>query len=237
MDDGVEAGVGFVGAHGNALELFEFAEEVLNEVTPFVHLGIERQGLGPARMLGDDDLSAALVKVGNDVVAVESLVSNQGAKLDPVDERRHADGIEAMARQEDEADQVAEGVGEREDFGGHATLGAAYGLALSPPFAPCPWRWTFTIVASTMAYSISGSSEQALKSRMKTSALTRSRYRLKTVFQLPKKLGKSRHGLPVRTIHNTASMKRRLKAAQLAMLWEGIDWRRPAWLAPPARMA
>jgi len=24
-------------------------------------------------------------------------------------------------------------------------------------------------------------------------------------------------------------------AAQLAMLWEGIDWRRPAWTAPPAR--
>src|SRR3546814_12937606 len=66
------------------------------------------------------------------------------------------------------------------------------------------------MVASTMAYSISGSSEQALKSRMKTSALTQSRYRLKTVFQLPKTAGRSRQGLPVRTIHNIASMKRRL---------------------------
>ena len=28
----------------------------------------------------------------------------------------------------------------------------------------------------------------------------------------------------------------RLTAAQLAMLWEGIDWRRPAWTAPPARV-
>jgi transposase len=28
----------------------------------------------------------------------------------------------------------------------------------------------------------------------------------------------------------------RLTAAQLAMLWEGIDWRRPAWSAPPARV-
>jgi transposase len=24
--------------------------------------------------------------------------------------------------------------------------------------------------------------------------------------------------------------------AQLAMLWEGIDWRRPAWSSPPARV-
>ena len=29
----------------------------------------------------------------------------------------------------------------------------------------------------------------------------------------------------------------RLTAAQLAMLWEGIDWRRPAWTAPPSRVA
>ncbi|WP_370295770.1 IS66 family insertion sequence element accessory protein TnpB [Poseidonocella sp. HB161398] len=27
----------------------------------------------------------------------------------------------------------------------------------------------------------------------------------------------------------------RLTSAQLAMLWEGIDWRRPDWGAPPAR--
>ena len=28
----------------------------------------------------------------------------------------------------------------------------------------------------------------------------------------------------------------RLTSAQLAMLWEGIDWRRPAWTARPARV-
>ena len=36
MDDGAESCVGFVGAQGDALELFEFAEEVLDQVTPFV---------------------------------------------------------------------------------------------------------------------------------------------------------------------------------------------------------
>lgn len=44
MDDGVDAGVGFVGAHGHTLELFEFAEEVPDQTTPFVDFGIERQG-------------------------------------------------------------------------------------------------------------------------------------------------------------------------------------------------
>jgi hypothetical protein len=61
-----------------------------------------------------------------------------------------------------------------------------------------------------MAYSMSGSSEQASKSRLKTSALAQSRYRLNTVFHLPKKAGRSRQGLPVRTIQSTASTKRRL---------------------------
>ncbi|MBS1168241.1 MAG: transposase [Proteobacteria bacterium] len=27
-----------------------------------------------------------------------------------------------------------------------------------------------------------------------------------------------------------------LTSGQLAMLWEGIDWRRPAWSSPPARI-
>ncbi|MCJ8352852.1 transposase [Novacetimonas hansenii] len=29
----------------------------------------------------------------------------------------------------------------------------------------------------------------------------------------------------------------RLTAAQMAMLREGIDWRRPSWSAPPSRVA
>ena len=137
-------------------------------------------------MLGDDDLGAALVEVGDDGVAVEGLVGDQPAEGEAVDQRRDAHRVEAVAGQQHEAHEIAERVGQRQDLGRHAAFGAADGLALSPPFAPCPWRWTLTMVASTMAYSMSGSSEQASKSLLKTSALTQSRYRLKTVFQLPK---------------------------------------------------
>ena len=35
---------------------------------------------------------------------------------------------------------------------------------------------------------------------------------------------------------NTEAGVARLTSAQLAMLWEGIDWRRPDWGAPPARI-
>ena len=46
MDHGREALIGFVGAHGDAVELLELAEEVLDQMAPLVHLGVDRQRCG-----------------------------------------------------------------------------------------------------------------------------------------------------------------------------------------------
>src|SRR6266571_9074215 len=146
-------------------------------MTPFVAFQVDRNRVQPVRPLRDDDSGAASVHLGDDPVGIEGLVGNQGAELDPLDQRRDPHRVVALSRQQNESDEVAQGIGEGQDFGRHAALGFANGLALSPPFAPCPWRWTLTMVASTMAYSMSAS-----KSRLKTSAFTQSRYRLKTVF-------------------------------------------------------
>src|SRR5205807_10159238 len=62
----------------------------------------------------------------------------------------------------------------------------------------------------TMAYSMSGSSDTASNSRFQTPAFAQSRKRVNTLFQWPSKGGRSRHGLPVRAIHRTASINRRL---------------------------
>src|SRR4051794_16559765 len=161
-------------------------------------------------MLGDDHLGAACIEVGDQGIAVERRVADQRPKGEPVDERRHAHRVEALPRQKHEAHEIAERVGECQDFGGQAAFGTANGLARSPPFAPCPWRWTFTMVASTMAYSMSGSSEQASNNRYQTSAFTQSWKRVKTLFQCPNRGGRSRQGLPVRAIHSTASTNKRL---------------------------
>src|SRR5215210_1098584 len=161
-------------------------------------------------MLGDHHLSAACIQIGDQGVAVERRVTDQRPKGEPVDERRHANRVEALPRQEHKAHEVAECVGERQNFGGQAAFGATDGLAVRPPFAPCPWRWTLTMVASTMAYSRSGSSETASNNRCQTSAFTQSRKRVKTLFQCPNKGGRSRQGLPVRATHSTASTNRRL---------------------------
>lgn len=114
------------------LNSLSLRKQVLDQMTPFVHLRAERMGLSPTRVLGDDDLGAVIVQISDDGVAVEGLVGDQSAESDAVDERWYADGTEAVAGQQDEAHKVAERVGERGDFGGHAALGTAYGLALSP---------------------------------------------------------------------------------------------------------
>ena len=138
MDHSGEALVGFGCAHGNAFEFFEFAEEIFDEMAPFVHFGVDVEWLGAAWMLRYDDFGAALIKVGNDAIAVKSLVGEQGTKLDTCDQWLNANRIKAMAWQQHEPDKIAQRIGQGEYLGRHAALGAAYGLILSPPFAPCP---------------------------------------------------------------------------------------------------
>jgi hypothetical protein len=46
-------------------------------MTPFVHLQVDGERKGAARMLGYDDLGAACVEISDDCVAVERLISDQ----------------------------------------------------------------------------------------------------------------------------------------------------------------
>lgn len=110
MDQGVEALIGFASAHGDALELFEFAKEVFDQVSPFVHLQVDVDGADPLRPLRYDDLCPALVEFFDDPVGIEGFVAEQGVELDPFDERSNADGVIAVARQQYEAHEIAQGI-------------------------------------------------------------------------------------------------------------------------------
>ena len=138
MNGGCEAGIGFIGPHGDTFEFFELAEEVFDEMSPFIDFEIDGDRLGSTRVLGDDDLGTALVEFGDDGIAVEGLVRDQSTEIDVLDERFDADGIEPLPGQQNEVDQIAERIGQCEDLGRHSAFGATNGLALSPPFAPCP---------------------------------------------------------------------------------------------------
>jgi hypothetical protein len=89
-------------------------------------------------MLRDDNLGTAFVDGCNDRVAVECLVPEQRTKIYSLDERLNANSVKALSWQQDKADQIAECIGQGQEFGGHSSFGAAYGLIFSPPFAPCP---------------------------------------------------------------------------------------------------
>ena len=175
MDHGLEALVGFVAAQGEALELLQLAGEVLDQVAPSVEVAVDGAWRQASRVLGDDHLGAAFIQLSDDPVRVEGRVGDQSLERDVLDERGDPNRVMALARQQHEADQVAQGLGERQDLGGQAALGLADGLAFSPPFAPWPWRWTLTIVPSIMACSMSGASETAAKRRWNTSAFSLSR--------------------------------------------------------------
>lgn len=140
MDHGSEARVGLVATHRHSLELLEFAEEVFDQVPPLVDVEIDGDGSYPLRPLRNHDLCSALVQLRDDPVGVKRLVGDQSVELDALDQRRDPDRVVSLIRQENKPHKVAQRIGERQDFGCQAATRLADSLALSPPFAPCPWR-------------------------------------------------------------------------------------------------
>jgi hypothetical protein len=140
MNHGLETSVGFVAAHGDALELFDFAEEILHQMPPFVHLQVNIERFRAPRMLRDDNVCPSLPHFRDNPIRIKGLVGNEAAELEIFDEPFDADRVVTLSRQENKPNQVAERIGKRQNFGRQASFRLAYSLTLSPPFAPCPWR-------------------------------------------------------------------------------------------------
>lgn len=136
MDHGAVTVFGFVGPERDAIELLEFAKEVLDEVAPLLHLLIDRERLTALRSLRDDYLGAARVHVFNDHVAVIGLVSQQGSERDAQDQRRYTDSMTSVTGQKCKADKASERVRHDEDSCLPSTFRLSDSLILSSPFAP-----------------------------------------------------------------------------------------------------
>jgi len=182
-------------------------------MAPRIHIEVAIYRAFSVLLWRNDSGGASSVQFGPDPIDVESLVSKQSLEGDILDQRRNADAVMALAWQKHEARQIAKRIDKGDDLRGQASPRPANGLMASPPFAPVPCLWTRTIVPSMRAYSKSGSPDKPLKILSKMPFLAHRRKRRNTVFQHPKIPGKSRQGAPVRTIHKTASRKRRLSAA------------------------
>ena len=63
-------------------------------------------------------------------------VGDEGIEFEAVNQRWHVHTVEALSGHQAETHEIAQGIRERENLRCHAAFRAAYGLALSPPFAP-----------------------------------------------------------------------------------------------------
>jgi hypothetical protein len=122
VDHRFETAVCLVASHCYAFEFLQLAEEILDQVAPFVNVRVDVERLGAPGVLRDYDLRLALVHVFDDPVGIKGLVGDQTAEFDVFDQGRDADGVKAMAREQGEPHQIPERVGQREDFGGPAAL-------------------------------------------------------------------------------------------------------------------
>ena len=109
-------------------------------MSPFVHLFVDLQRLETLGPLRDDDLRATIVHVFDDPIAVEGLIREHRTELGTLDQRCDANRVVAVGGHQNEPHEVAQGVDKGKNLGGPSALGLAYGLALSPPLAPIPWR-------------------------------------------------------------------------------------------------
>ncbi len=96
MDDGFEAGICFVGAHGNSSEVFEIAKEILYQVPPSIHHIVDLQWHRSPCTLSDTHRSVARVYGLDNPVRIKRLVGQQGLKIDPFNQRLHTDRIKAI---------------------------------------------------------------------------------------------------------------------------------------------
>ena len=84
---------------------------------PFVYFEVNsewRLTFGPLR---DNDLRSAIVQFRDDPVCVKRLVSDETTELGPFDQGSHANRVVALARHKEEPDEIAQRVGQRQDFG------------------------------------------------------------------------------------------------------------------------
>jgi hypothetical protein len=98
MDGGSKACISFIASGGDAPELLEPLESVLDEMSPFVHLGIMRDGRFAISLGGNDGGCAAFVQGGAQAVVVEGFVADERGEIDILDQWLGANGIMALTK-------------------------------------------------------------------------------------------------------------------------------------------
>jgi hypothetical protein len=161
---GEEVSGGFLVARGYSTELFDKLEETLDKIA----LTVEREiavAFGFSVCLGRNDRRYLAHREARDqAVGVIAFVSENGLGFYLGQERFGLGDVVDLSAGEAQRQRVAQSVDHHVNFGRQATTRPPYGLVETPFFrAPALCWWALTIVASIIAYSLSGSSANALK--------------------------------------------------------------------------
>lgn len=157
---------------------------------------------------------ARAVRLSTKSIGVITLVAKQGFWLDQRQQGLRLCDVVNLASRDAECQRVAQRIDDHVDFRREPAARATDGLVEIPFLsAPALCWWARTIVASIIAYSLSGSSAKALKRFSQTPLAAHREKRLWVLHQPPKRSGKSRQGDPTRNFQITASTKRRLPSS------------------------
>ena len=105
-------------------------------MSPLVHLFVVVGWLFATFAGRDDGRDVVDCQGISQPVGVEGSVGEQVVSGQAFDQVWHSAQIVGLPRQQAEVDEIAKRIGQRQYLGRDAAAGAAYGLALSPPFAP-----------------------------------------------------------------------------------------------------
>ena len=138
VDHGGEARISLFVARGNAPKPFHLTEEIFDEMTPCVFVLVMRGMPVGSLAKRDDSLNESTRQAVAQPMCVERLVADEGQAIDAGHKSIEACDVVAMARQQHEADQIAERIYDGRDLRRPTAARFANGLFLSPPFAPVP---------------------------------------------------------------------------------------------------
>ena len=209
VDDGEEVGGGLVIASGDGTESFEGMEAAFNHVAKAVEFPVEAPAPRMRGILGHDGFHAAGSNGRVDALAGVARVGDGCPAAGMVQELLGHGGFVAVPLGQRDVEGLALRRRDRVNLGRKASSRAAQMIASDPPFPPAASWCARTVVASRMEPVSSTSMASSLKSRSHTPVLAQRENRLYTVFQEPKRSGRSRQETPVLVRQMTALTKSR----------------------------
>ncbi len=164
MKAGEEVAGGFFVACRDAAKLLDILKETLDQVA-FGIEGVVALAFGFAIGLGRNDrFDLSAFEAGDETVGVVAFVSEDRIWFHLGDKPFGLGDVVNLSAGEAQRQRIAQGVDDDMNFGSQPAARATYGLVETPFFrAPALCWWALTMVASIMAYSLSGSSAKVLK--------------------------------------------------------------------------